>query len=148
MIRVISAALVLTGFLSMSAGADEAARTAALETMDNFLAGFNARDEQAWADSLLFPHVRMASSSVVVYPDKAAFVEAMDLDAFAADTGWRRSTWDDMKIIQASDQKVHVQVIFSRFNADDELMASFDSLYIIERVDGRWGVRARSSFAP
>ena len=37
---------------------------------------------------------------------------------------------------------------FSRFDAEDELIASYDSLYIIEPVDGRWGVRARSSFAP
>ena len=27
-------------------------------------------------------------------------------------------------------------------------MASYDSFYVVERIDGRWGVRARSSFAP
>ena len=128
--------------------ADEAARVASVEVMENFLAAFNARDEAAWADTLQVPHVRLASGTVVVYPDRASFIGAMDLDAFAASTGWRRSSWDNMVVIQESSSKVHIRVRFSRFDAQDELMASYDSLYVIEKIDGRWGVRARSSFAP
>lgn len=133
--------------ISSTATAEEP-QTAALAVMDAFLVAFNARDEAAWADTLHFPHVRLASQTVTVYPDRDSFLEAMDMDAFAATYGWQYSTWDDMSVIQASDLKVHIQVVFSRFNADDELLASFDSLYVIELVDGRWGVRARSSFAP
>jgi len=124
------------------------AEAAAINVMDAFLLAFNNRDEQAWADSLLFPHVRLASQSVSVYPDAASFVAAMDLDAFARNSGWSYSTWDDMAVIQSSADKVHIKVTFSRFNSSDELLASFASLYIIEQVDGHWGVRARSSFAP
>lgn len=128
--------------------AAEAAVVAATGVMEAFLEAFNARDEAAWAETLLFPHVRLASQRVAVYPDAASFIAAMDLDAFARTTGWSYSTWDDMQVVQASPDKVHIQVIFSRFDADDELLASFQSLYVIEQVDGRWGVRARSSFAP
>jgi len=128
--------------------ATQAAEAKALAVMDAFLAAFNARDEAAWADTLTFPHVRMASGSVVVYQNPDEFLAAMDLDAFAQTTGWRRSTWDDMTIVQSSPDKVHITVRFSRYDADDALIASFDSLYIIEPSDGRWGVRARSSFAP
>jgi len=116
--------------------------------MAAFLAAFNARDEAAWADTLHFPHVRLASQTVTVYEDRDAFLEVMDLDRFAADTGWSYSRWDDMEVIQQSPRKVHVKVRFSRFDADDRLLSSFDSLYVIELVDGRWAVRARSSFAP
>jgi hypothetical protein len=92
--------------------------------------------------------VRIASGEVLVYPDREAFVAAMDLDAFAAQTGWRRSAWDGMRVIQASPQKVHIAVTFTRYDADGAKMASYDSLYVVENVAGRWGVRARSSFAP
>lgn len=125
-----------------------AAEVSAVEVMDAFLAAFNASDVQAWADTLVFPHVRLASAQVLVYPDRQAFIDAMDMASFAAQTGWRYSTWDDMAVVQSSADKVHIRVRFSRFDADDELIASYDSLYIIERADGRWGVRARSSFAP
>lgn len=122
--------------------------TEARAVMAAFMETFNARDEARWADTLQFPHVRLASGTVTVYPDKAAFVAAMDLDSFAADSGWHHSAWDDMRVIQVSPTKVHIAVVFSRFRADNSLIASFDSLYIIEQIDGRWGVRARSSFAP
>ena len=147
-----SALLMLSMLVSTSAiAADDAlaeAEIQALSVMEDFLTTFNARDEEAWADTLVFPHVRMASGTVVVYPTREEFVAAMDLDAFAANTTWRRSTWDDMRVIQSSSKKVHVQVTFSRFDENDDLIATFNSLYIIEPVDGRWGVRARSSFAP
>jgi len=121
---------------------------AARAVMAEFLAAFNARDERRWADTLHFPHVRLASQTVTVYPTREAFLEAMDLDAFARANDWDHSSWDDLRIVQASPRKVHVAVRFSRFRADGSRIASFDSLYVIEHVDGRWGVRARSSFAP
>jgi hypothetical protein len=144
------AALLWLLACAVPAGAADrpAAEPGALAAMDAFMAAFNARDVAAWADSLHFPHVRIASGEVLVYPDREAFVAAMDLDAFAAQTGWRRSAWDGMRVIQASPQKVHIAVTFTRYDADGAKMASYDSLYVVENVAGRWGVRARSSFAP
>lgn len=124
------------------------AEAAAIRVMDAFLTAFNASDVEAWADTLHFPHVRLASGAVVVHPDRADFVAAMDMKAFAAATGWRRSTWDDMAVVQSAPEKVHIRVRFSRYDEEDALIGSYESLYIIERLDGRWGVRARSSFAP
>jgi hypothetical protein len=126
----------------------EVAEQAALGVMQAFMNAFNARDTVAWAETLHFPHVRMASGDVHVYPDRDAFLAAMDMDAFAAAFGWDHSTWNDMRIVQSSPEKVHVAVEFSRFDAAGGKLASYHSLYVIELVDGRWGVRARSSFAP
>jgi hypothetical protein len=92
--------------------------------------------------------VRIASGKVAVFPDRAAFIAAHDMNAFASSTGWARSTWDDLKVIQASPDKVHIAVKFTRYDAADKVISAYDSLYVVERVDGRWGVRARSSFAP
>lgn len=130
-----------------SAGVEQA-EAAARQVMDAFLKAFNDRDEAAWADTLLFPHVRLASGKVAVFPDRAAFLHAMDLASFAEQTGWDHSTWDDMRVVQASPDKVHIAVRFTRYDQQGSRMASYDSLYVIEKSDGRWGVRARSSFAP
>ena len=137
--------------LCLSAGAmsaEEAPDAAAIRVMDEFLKAFNAKDATAWADTLLFPHVRLASGKVALYPDKASFVAAMNLEQFAAASGWAYSTWDERQVIQSSPDKVHVTTLFSRHRADGAVYERFQSLYVIERVDGRWGVRARSSFAP
>lgn len=129
-------------------GDHAAAVAAAHQVMEEFLRAFNAKDEAAWADTLLFPHVRVAGGGLSVIPDRDSFVSAMDMDEFARTFDWGHSEWDAIEVIQAGPDKVHFKVQFSRFNPQGERNATFDSLYIIQRVDGRWGVRARSSFAP
>ena len=126
----------------------EKPRDAALAIMEDFLVAFNARDEQSWADTLHFPHVRLASGEVKVYATKTEFVAAMDLDAFAKSSGWDHSVWDTLDVVQESERKVHIVVTFSRYTASGDKMASYPSFYVLEKLDGRWGVRARSSFAP
>ncbi|MCZ6640014.1 MAG: hypothetical protein O7F71_00435 [Gammaproteobacteria bacterium] len=121
---------------------------AALKVMEDFLTAFNARDEQAWANTLHFPHVRLASGRVKVFANAAEFVAATDLDAFATSSGWDHSEWDTLEVIQVSSHKVHLAVAFSRYTATGEKLASYPSFYVVEKLDGRWGVRARSSFAP
>jgi hypothetical protein len=140
-------AIVLLTLLPALSHADTAA-DAALAAMDRFLAAFNARDVGAWADTLLYPHVRFAGGKVTVYPDRDAFIAGNRLDALAAGEGWDHSTWDARQIVQESADKVHIATTFSRYRADGTRYATYQSLYIVEEVDGEWGIRARSSFAP
>ncbi len=130
-----------------SAGITQAVAQARV-AMDDFLEAFNARDASGVADTLLFPHVRIASGTVRVTPDKAAFVAATDMEQFAVDNDWDFSEWDSIELIQAGAEKVHFKVRFSRFNPKGERYVTFDSLYILQKQAGRWGIRARSSFAP
>lgn len=143
--------IVLLFTLSLFPGhsrADAAAIEAARGVMDDFIRTFNARDEAAWADTLLFPHVRVASGGVTVTPTKAEFVATTDLDQFAQENNWSHSQWDDISVIQAGPDKVHFKVTFSRFNPQGERYATFDSLYVLQKTEQGWGIRLRSSFAP
>jgi hypothetical protein len=60
---------------------------------------------------------------------------------------WHHSKWNHRQIIHASADKVHVDTRFTRYRADGTAIASYDSLYILTKEDGRWGVKLRSSFA-
>jgi hypothetical protein len=135
--------------LAAPAGAGAAAAPAeALAVMEAFMRAFNARDEAAWADTLHFPHVRIASGGVTLYADRAAFLEGTNLADFAENIGWDHSAWDDLQVIQSGAGKVHIAVNFTRYDAQGGVIGSYASLYVLENLDGRWGVRARSSFAP
>ncbi len=140
--------IVLLLLVPTLARADGAAINAAEAVMHEFIRTFNSRDEAAWADTLLFPHVRVASGSVVVTPTREEFIANTDLDAFARTNNWSYSQWDAMEVIQAGPDKVHFKVTFSRFNPQGERYATFDSLYVLQRTDQGWGIRLRSSFAP
>jgi hypothetical protein len=147
MFRRATLLLLLLAPLPALSRADVAA-DAALAVMDRFLVAFNAREMSAWADTLLYPHVRLAGGKVTVYPDRASFMAGNRLEALAEREGWDHSTWDSREIVQQSDTKVHIATVFSRYRADGTRYASYQSLYVVEQVDGKWGIRARSSFAP
>jgi hypothetical protein len=42
---------------------------------------------------------------------------------------------------------VHLKVKFSRFRGDGSLIGAFETIYIVTRQEGHWGIQARSSFA-
>jgi hypothetical protein len=141
-------AILVAVIAALSARADDAADASALKVMDAFMAAFNARDTNAWADTLLYPHVRFAGGAVTTFADRDAFIAANHIDKLIAGEQWGHSKWDSLEIVQSSPKKVHIAVEFSRYHPDGTRYASYPSLYIVEQIDGRWGIRARSSFAP
>jgi len=135
--------------LSDSAPAEvREAESQALDVMYDFMRTFNGRDVPNFARTLTFPHVRVASGGVTVFPDRQSFIDATDLEAFAKRFNWSHSRWDSISTVQADAEKVHFAVQFTRFNPQGEAYASFNSLYILQRTESGWGIRARSSFAP
>jgi hypothetical protein len=64
-----------------------------------------------------------------------------------AKDGWHHSKWDRRRIIHTSDNKVHVDTKFTRYREDGTKIGSYESLYIVTKENGQWGVKMRSSFA-
>ena len=121
---------------------------ATMGVLDAFMDAFNARDDEAMCATFHYPHVRFAGGAVRTYETQADCVEQFDFNQFSQRFGWNRSEWDRRTVVHAFPDKVHVLVIFSRFDDAGERISQFDSLYIVTRVGARWGIRARSSFAP
>ncbi len=133
-----------TGFIS----AEETADQAAMRVLDEYMTAFNARDNEAWAATLNYPHVRIAGGNVAVAESAEEFAAGMDFEAFAKRFNWDHSEWGERTIIQSREDKVHVALTFIRYDPDGNKIATFESLYVITNRDGHWGVQARSSFAP
>ena len=119
----------------------------ALMVLDEFMASFNARDPEAHATTYHFPHYRLARGSMNVLETEEAAVQAhTELFKSLPDTGWHRSQWLQRRIVTVSQTKVHVDTRFKRLRKDGSEIGSYDSLYIIIKQDGRWGIKMRSSF--
>ena len=131
---------------ALSAQAPSGQREAALATLDAFMAAFNARDIDAFEATFHFPHVRMASGKVTVLPSAGTRSNAL-FEALAA-TGWHHSAWLERKVVQAGPGKVHLAVRFARYDEAGQVLREYESLYIVERRGDRWGIVARSSYAP
>ncbi|MCH7815574.1 MAG: hypothetical protein IIC60_03280 [Proteobacteria bacterium] len=139
-------------FINASAAAQsddeiEQAIVGAMAALDEFMLSFNARDPQAWAASLNYPHVRFASGGVTVWQSAEEFAQTRAFESLSR-LGWDHSHWLSRDVTLASPDKVHVATVFQRFNSDNQPIATYQSLYIVTNVDGHWGTQARSSLAP
>lgn len=118
---------------------------AAQERLDAFMKAFNDRDVTAFEATFNFPHVRFASSTVTVINPGYHKPEMFNRGALAE---WDHSAWQRRDVIHAGADKVHIDTRFTRFRKDGSVIGGFDSIYIVTRVDGRWGIQGRSSYAP
>jgi hypothetical protein len=119
--------------------------TSALAALDDYMAGLNRGDEAAVNAACNFPHVRLAGGKVAVWHRPGDYKIA-DFRARAGD-GWARSQWDERTPIHVGPDKIHLKVEFSRWRDDGSLIGRFQTIYVVTRQDGRWGIQARSSFA-
>ena len=108
------------------------------------MAALNAGNEPALLATLHFPHYRLADGRMRVWDQPGSY-----FGDFLARAGadWHHSEWDFRKVIAAGVDKVHLDVQFTRYRADNSVIGSFRSLWIVTRDDGRWAVAARSSYA-
>jgi hypothetical protein len=126
-----------------SAAQEETVSQAVMRVLDQYMLTFNKMDVAAWEQTFQFPHYRLASGQMKVLNEQD---EAVMKRRFA-EIGWHHSAWQHRRIIHASDAKVHVDTTFTRYRADGTEIATLDSLYILTKEGGRWGIKMRSSFA-
>ena len=137
---------------SSAAGASAAPDTAAIEqavmvVLDDFMTSFSGRDPIAHAATYHFPHFRLAGG--VMHSWATAEDAIRDHEALFKNlpaTGWHKSIWLDRQITTLSDTKVHVNTRFQRLRADGTEIGAYNSLYVLIKQDGRWGIKMRSSF--
>ena len=120
-----------------------------LDAMDAFVAALNALDDEALYHTIHLPHFRISADGVLIYPALDELKKSYLQDFFArAGTDWGHTIFDSKDVIHSSENKAHVFLQFTRYDSSGSNIVTFRSLWIMTRVDGKWGVQARSSFAP
>ena len=126
-------------------------RNRIIQALNDFMTTFNAEDPGKHRETLRFPHFRLASKKLNLHRVGSEYMNIpFFFLLFRVTTGfkWHHSKWNHLKIVQTSDDKVHVVTRFSRCKSDNSVFATIDSLYILNRKNGRWKILGRSSFAP
>jgi len=116
------------------------------KVLDDYMNTFNAKNLKAWEATYQFPHYRLASGKMNVL-EQAGLRDSVSVFVPLQKGGWDHSAWDHRNIVQASDTKVHVDTRFSRYKVDGTKLGVYESLYILTKENGRWGVKMRSSYA-
>ena len=121
----------------------------AIRALEAFMAALNSGDNQALFNTMHLPHVRISGDGVAIYATRED-LEQDYLRDFAARAGdsWHHTVLDSTQVIHSSENKVHVFIQFTRYDKDGVPLATHQSLWIMTRLNNRWGAQARSSFAP
>lgn len=118
---------------------------AARSVMEQHVAALNARDEKELAETLHFPHYRLSDNGLKMWENSSTYFS----DFYArAGKDWDHTILKDISVIAANAEKVHLDVWFDRCRADDSVISTFRSLWVIAKLNGRWAAQLRSSFAP
>ena len=112
--------------------------------IEAYMAATNRRDLDGVRATLHFPHILFSVATVTHYPTPADFSFAA-FDARTAGQGWAHSTFDSHCVLMSGPDKAHLDIGFTRWRADGSQIGTYHAMYIVIRIDGRWGIVARSS---
>jgi hypothetical protein len=107
---------------------------------------FNRGDAQKLLSVIHFPHIRVAPGKTTIIPSPSEW--AGDPTPLDPSEEWHHSGLDSVEFVQSGEEKVHAVVVFSRYRADGTRYVSYPTLWIVTKIDGRWGIQVRSTFAP
>ena len=109
--------------------------------------GFNKRDRKISVDLMHFPHVRLWNNQFSIFNSEEEFLKGFDQQTQKLEQeGWSHTVTEDIKSVQSDESKVHLLLLQSRRNKDDIEIEKFQTLWIMTKIDEKWGIRFRSSF--
>lgn len=120
----------------------------AVKTAIAYMDAFNEANVTKTRSFINFPHARVGANGTLVVSEQAENLTPPNFFInFRQRYGWNHSCWDSRAVIQSSENKVHLMVIFSRYRVDGSKIGTYPSIWIITRQDNHWGIKMRSSFA-
>ncbi len=125
----------------------EAAEQAAIATVNAFIETFNSQDHKRHAETLNYPHIRLAGGRFARIETAEEFIEISSrAEARLAEEGWHHTTVTKLEVVHSGADKVHLALTNDRCHADGTVYHSFDTFWIATLQDGKWGIQFRSSF--
>ena len=128
----------------MTQDESDSAAASALAVMERHIHALNGLRENALAETLHLPHFRLVGTTLDCWPSAETYLS--DFRARAGDV-WAKTAWQAIDVQRESADKVHLAVRINRFDTNDQLIADFDSVWVITLKNGKWAVQFRSSSA-
>ena len=123
------------------------ATEAAIAATHAFIDAFNAQDHQRLADTLNYPHIRLANGVFRTIASREEFIEGSRSNRARLDAeGWDHTVVASIVVVQEGERKVRLAITHHRCRADDTVYNPFDTFRIVTHQDGHWGVQFRSSY--
>jgi|TARA_B110001454_G_scaffold146579_1_gene136094 hypothetical protein len=126
-----------------------AAESGAIRAVQEYMTALNDADHRTLFERLHIPHIRIAGEHVTIYQTRKELEEKY-LRGFMdrAGVSWKYTMLDSVEVMQASEKKVHLFIQWTRYDEQERAITTQQALWVMRKIDGKWGAQARSSFAP
>jgi len=114
----------------------------AMRVLDRFTEAFNRQDVAGMDATLHFPHFFPGTPPIVW--ERPGSLSADFFPKMVA-SGWAFSRYTRREAILCSAERVHFLVEYDRCRADGSVLSQQAALWIVARIDGRWGIQVRSN---
>ncbi len=113
----------------------------------SFIEAFNEQDHSKLAQTLNYPHIRLANGQFFEFSTRKDFISLSHRSQETLrEEGWDHTIVESMETILEGEDKVHLPIRNHRINASGDIYNSFDTLWIVILDDGHWGIQFRSSY--
>ena len=107
------------------------------QVVENFFQYFSNEDRASLNSISEEPFVFVAGGKPTAF---TKYGDAVDFDGMKA-SGWSYSRIHKNELVYQDDISAMVDINFSRYNGDDEVISTTDVVYLVIRRDGVWKVK-------
>tara|TARA_B110000263_G_scaffold66277_1_gene57244 strand:+ start:409 stop:819 length:411 start_codon:yes stop_codon:yes gene_type:complete len=109
--------------------------------------GFNKRNSKLCVEYMHFPHIRLWKNRFSIFKNKEEFLKGFDQQSKnLASERWNHTVTKSIQVIQSDPEKVHLILHQSRRDKNGKEYHNFHTLWIITKINEKWGIQFRSSF--
>ena len=119
----------------------------AIAVAHSFMETFNAQDHERHAETLNYPHTRLANGKFTTIESAEAFIAGSRRNEAVLELeGWHHTILASLEVVHSGEEKVHLALRNERCHENGTVYHSFDTFWIATLVDDHWGIQFRSSF--
>ena len=123
--------------LAEAASKDLALKKELTAIVEKLVEDFNTADAVKYKSYFHMPHAKVSKTQVEWMDDENSPLVNFEK---LRDTGWIKSTVNEIEVIYATEDKGLVRLDFSRINKDKEVIVTTDGIYTFTKINGKWGI--------
>lgn len=125
-------------------GTIAASVASATQAIDDFFHAFNRQDNIALRELSHIPQAMLNNGLTLQANSAESSIVKMNFAALQQREDWRRSSYQNLHVINALATKVTFRLDFQRYNSADENYAIVPVVWVLTKRNERWGVEFRS----
>ena len=105
--------------------------------VEKLVEDFNTADPVKYKSYFHMPHAKVSKTQVEWMDDENSPLVNFEK---LRDSGWIKSTVNEIEVIYATEDKGLVRLNFSRINKDEEVIVTTDGIYTFTKINEKWGI--------